>query len=186
MKLIMLLSFLILASCSSNKKVIYSMEDRSRPEWASLSKTVWFEKDSIKSIGYAEGTEKSNISALSQIADNNGKSEILRLINNKVGIIVENSQKGDSVNNSNFGFYGTEESQENIRNMVSKERYYELVEIKNGTDFPDKKIEFYSLIEIKKSDFSKAQQESLWKQQDNKEKLEKNINSTLDNVIGAN
>lgn len=181
-----LMSIMLITACSSNKKVIYSMEDRSKPEWASLSRTVWFEGDTIKAIGYAEGSEKSNIAVLAQIADNNGKSEILRLINNKVGTIVENTQYGDSVNNKNFAFYGTEESQENIRNMLSKERFYQLVSIKNETEIPDRKIEFYSLIEIKKSDFNKALQESLWKQQDSKENLEKSVNSALDNVVGEN
>jgi hypothetical protein len=160
------------------------MEDMDRPEWASLSKTVWFDGDSIKAIGYAEGNPKSNISALAQIADNNGKSEILRLINNKVGTIVQNVQKGDVVDNRNFEFYGSEEVVENVRKLLSKNRYYELVSTENGTEVPDMKIEFYSLIEIKKSDFTKAVQESLWKKNDAKKSLDSQLENSLNNVIG--
>lgn len=182
--LLVLLTILI-SSCASHKKVLYTMENRDKPEWATLTKTVWEEKGYIKAIGYTEGTTKSNISALAQIADNNGKSEIVRLLSNQVGVVVENLHHGDSLDNSNYKFFGSEETLQSVRNLVSKERYYEYIAIDNGTDFPDKKIEFYSLVVIKKSDFKKAITEALWKKYDNKEELNKTIDDKLNNLIGA-
>ena len=177
--LFLMLSVLFLTSCSSHKSVLYTMEDRDKPEWASLSKTVWEKGDTIYSVGYTEGNPKSNMSALAKIADNNARTEIVRLLSSKVGVILENNQFGDTLDNSNFKFYGTEESLVEIKKLQAKERYYEKVALDNGTDIPDIKYEFYSLVAIKKSDFKKAMETHLWKNIDDKRKLETEINKSL-------
>ena len=118
--LIMLAILFIFTACSSHKKVLYTMEDRDKPSWASLSKTVWENGDYIYAVGYTEGNPKSNMSSLSQIADNNARTEIVRLLSNRVGLVLHNTQQGDSVDNSGFRFYGTEESLVEINKLRAK------------------------------------------------------------------
>lgn len=147
--LFILATLSILASCSSsNYKVIEKMNDSSKPGWADLSKTTWKEDGKLWAIGFAEGDQGSNLSALARISDNNAKTELTRMISNDIGAVLQNTSEGVNSQSDQSRWIGTEKSQVWSNQVTPEKRYYEKKLYSNGTDTPTMKVEYYSLVSI--------------------------------------
>lgn len=149
MKILSLLLLLSFVGCSSsNYKVIETMNDDSKPEWANLSKTTWKADGRVWAIGFSEGDKSASISALSRISDNNAKTELTRMISNEIGAVLQNSSEGVSTQGDQSRWIGTEKSQVWSNQVTPEKRYYEKKLYSNGSDTPTLKVEHYSLVSI--------------------------------------
>jgi hypothetical protein len=157
MKTFILMSIIfVFVSCSSSpQKVVYRMDDvGSKPDWATLSKSVWKKDGKYFAVGRADADNSANVTALARVADNNAKTELSRMIQNEVGVQFQNGAEG--VHGAGLvKFIGTESSLVNTQELIVEDRYFEKVAIDNGTEVPTMETHFYSLVSIPTSTVQK-------------------------------
>lgn len=157
--LFLTITLFVLAACSSSPyKVVESLDNHSKPSWASLGKTSWKEDGKVWAVGMSEGIEPDRIIPLMRIADNNAKIEVTRLLANDIGADFKNLESGMR-GEGNYSFLGSEKSQILVQELAPTERYYEKLVLKSKEDGPVK-IYFYSLVAMPEETYNRILREA--------------------------
>jgi len=186
LKLILLNS--IMTSCASyNESTISTMEDRERPEWATLSKTVYKKGGRLFVVGYTEGLASNRISALMRISDNNARFEVSREITNQMNYIYQNLEEGVGDGGQLSRFYGTEVSKHLSNGIRQERRFWEKVKVYDENGDPLIRTRVYSLISMKESDLRKAIRNTIFEKREItkaiKEKIDSHMISEVDKMM---
>lgn len=158
MKIIILsLICLTLSACSSKSyKVVETLNDASKPSWANLEKVTWKEDGKVFALGFVEVEGfTANHSALARIADNNGKTEITKLISNDIGSSLQNTVNGTELSDQSSVYIGTEQSQVLMQELSTEKRYFEKVAYTISEDKVILKTQFYSLVSVSESTYKR-------------------------------
>ena len=157
---------LILSSCASSYKerVIETMDQKDRPEWADLTKTMYEKKGKIYALGISESPIDSRISALIRIADNNARYEISRFIQNEMGFIFQNVEEGTSGGSELSHYFSTEVSKTLVSGIASESRFYEKILKTNADGDKDLNYRTYALVSIKKGDLKRSVRRAMEKE----------------------
>ena len=188
MKTFMMLLSLMLIGCASYKEsTVSTMEDKERPEWASLSKTVFQKGGQIFVVGYTEGLASNRISALMRISDNNARFEVSREITNQMNFIYQNLEEGVSDGGQLSRFYGTEVSKHLSSGIRQEKHFWEKVKVYDENGDPLLRVRVYSLISMRESDLRKAIRETIFEKREItkaiKEKIDAHMISEVDKMM---
>lgn len=180
-KLAMFLVFVMTGCASFKDETLQTMDDKERPQWATLSKTITADKGKLYAVGYTEGAASNRISALMRISDNNARFEFAREITNQMNFIYQNLEEGVSEGGQLSRFYGTEISKLMAHGIRQENRYWEKVRTFNEDGDPVIRLRIYSKVSIKQSDLKKAIREAI----NNKKQITKAIKEKIDNHMIA-
>jgi hypothetical protein len=178
---------MILTSCASiyKEQVVAKMEEKERPEWASLSSPYFVKNSKVYYVGVAEASSSSRIPALMRVSENNARSEISKEINNQINVVFQNVQEDLSEGGQFARLYSSEVSKFLAHGLRTEERYWEKIyiqDIKNGEKLITRS---YSLISIHLSDLKKAIREAHTKTQISPA-IKKSLDIQIVNEIMAN
>jgi hypothetical protein len=186
MKYLILGSLLaIIAGCSSipRDEVISRIDNLDeKPSWATISKPTYFKDGKVYAVGFAEAEGDARVSALGRIADNNSKSEISRLVNNKIGVAFQNVEEGTGGSGLSR-FVGTEKSYVNTNEIIPEKRYWEKVKVYDENEKPSIKLRMYSLTYIERTTLKKLIKRGLASEKGISKDLKQKVDNQLDRLL---
>lgn len=188
MRMILLVIIAICTNCASyQESTISTMEGMDRPEWATLSKTVYKKSGRLFIVGYTEGLASNRISALMRISDNNARFEVSREITNQMNYIYQNLEEGVGEGGQLSRFYGTEISKHLSSGIRQERRFWEKVRVMDENGDPIFRTRTYSLISMRETDLRKAIRDTIYEKREItkaiKEKIDAHMVSEVDRMI---
>lgn len=174
-----------LTSCSSyQEKVISRMDDVSdKPDWATLSKPVYEKEGKIWAVGLETGSANDKVTALSRIADNNARVELIKIVTNKVTSVFQNVQEGVSDGSELSRHMSTESSEVVTKNISPERKYWEKVLIPDENGEKVIKLRVFSLLSVPKSAIQKMIQDIADKDKGLSKELKSKVDKQLDKII---
>lgn len=187
MKLLCSLFLVILVSaCSTTNysdRTVARMNDvSSKPSWASIEKPVYRKNGKVYAIGFADATGSARVSALSRVSDNHARLEIIRLVQNSIGLVYQNVDEGVT-GEGTPRFVGTEKASVVTSNLIPEKRYYEKVLVTTEDGERVLRLHMYSLVSIKENSLRRHVRLAL--QQDRKVSaaLQQQVDNQLQQLI---
>lgn len=180
----LLLSLLFFVSCSSKikERTIASMDDNSRPAWATLEKSIVLKDGKLLIVGFQELDVDAKVSASYRLADNSVRNEFSKMIQNQFSSILQNLEEGVSADTRMTRYYSSEVSKNIIRDLKITSRYWEKIQTFDGDGETIYRLRVYSLGEIPESKLKKMIRESLEKEDVDPE-IKKQIQGHFENEI---
>jgi hypothetical protein len=160
--LLYVLGFVIM-SCSSLPKesILAQMEDRDRPEWASLEKAITSKDGKLLIVGFSELDADAKISAGYRMADNAARNELSKIINNQFSSIFQNLEEGVTDDGNLSRSYASEVSKTALRELRITKRYWEKVQSFDRDGEKTYRLRIYTLAEIPEAQYKKLIRERL-------------------------
>jgi len=151
-----LLSFL--CSCAGGYKTIYTMEEKSRPDWASEDTAYAEESDQLHFIGMyeVEHTKDINMNAVKKASELKAWDEVSKKI-------MSNFEGDAKLDSGDFTGAGSIQDKSQLvtkslmKNATMNGRWYRVIEIEKK-DEPMQLIQYFTRISIAKRDFKAAQE----------------------------
>lgn len=155
-KLVLFAGLAILFSCShQGKKVIRTLEDRSKPAWIKNFNMKSFTEGSKKffvGVSEHEFTTDINVSDLFELSDLNARAELSKFINSDTNVKV--SQKSGGMIGEDVKIERSLHSSSSLKNSKVVSRWFEIYDEVIG-ESKQRKIKLYSLLEVKNRDIAK-------------------------------
>lgn len=151
-----LVFFSIIAACSSmSDKVVSTMEEKNRPDWATQEKVITSRDGMLQILGFQELGVEAKISAAYRLSDNSARNELSKMMENQFSSILQNLEEGTEDNGNLARFYSSEVSKNILRDVKVVSRYWEKVQTIDSDGKKIFKLRVYSLAEISESNLRK-------------------------------
>jgi hypothetical protein len=160
---LLLLATLTLASCSSTikERTIASMDDTSRPGWASLEKSAVVKDGKLFILGFKELDADAKISSALRLSDNAARGELAKMIKNDFSSILQNLEEGVGDGGEMARFYSSEVTKLSLNELRVVNRYWEKVQSFDRDGEATYKLRVYSLAEIPEAKLKKLIRQAL-------------------------
>lgn len=177
----------VFVSCSSvySEKVVHRMDGLSeRPEWATMTRSMFKKEGYIYVVGLSSGEEGSRISALARISDNNARHELSKFITSEVGFVFQNLEEAvDEEQIANY--YSSEISKTVLRGMITEKKYYEKIQVNSPREGTSIRVDVYTLIKIKEKHLKRLVRKASKRNDKTSEEVEALISQKLISSIEA-